>query len=105
MNFVSFLCEKAFSRILPSSEVACNQNCLCVERKKFDTESVKIQQVWLYIKFTCQQMMSWISKLCKNFICAHTILDCVVRHWTDSRKNTFIEKYDTLRMDFSNKNF
>jgi len=44
--------------------------------------------------------MSWISKLyVNNFLYAHTILGSVVPHWTDSWKNIFSEKYDTLRMD------
>ena len=50
--------------------------------------------------------MSWIPKLyVKYFIDEHTILDRVVPHWTDSRKNIFTKKYDTFRMDFSNKKF
>ncbi len=32
-EFCIILYEKAFSRILPSSEIARNQNCLCVDRK------------------------------------------------------------------------
>lgn len=50
--------------------------------------------------------MSWIPKLyITSFIDAHTILDRVVPHWTDSQKNIFTDKYDTFRMDFSNKKF
>jgi len=49
MDFVSFFWAEASSRFWTSSELVRRRKWLCM-KKNFDTKSVEIQQVQLYVK-------------------------------------------------------